>query len=204
MASGYTAPVADGKVDDLKTFALTCARAFLVQCRDISSDEPIPRMVPSKYYKDALAEAKLELARVEKISPHEAKRLMVASAREDERCAKDYKRRRLAVIRRYESLLSKVQGWSPPTLSHAGLKKFMVDQLTQSIVHERPLPYYNSPAPSSPTEYVAKHVLKAAENVRYFEKEVREDEERCRESNAWVDDLKTSLEPHVRRPRRSA
>ena len=110
----------------------------------------------------------------------ETERFAAASAE------KDIKRRR------YNTMLLKVVKWQPPTPEHEGLKKFMIDQLHDSI--EWDCSEYQ-PTISSKEEFVAFHRSGKSlkEGLDFCEKTWREEVERTSSRNKWLKELRESL-----------
>lgn len=201
MPTGYTSIVADNENFTFPEFAMRCARNFgaLIMMRDEPLDAPIPeKFEPSDYYKNEYEKAKaaydnfianpptdedLEKQYNEYVA-HETERFVADSAE------KDIKRRR------YNAMLSKVLEWQPPTPEHEGLKKFMIDQLQDSIesdcIEYRPL-FPNQ------DEYIARNrnskYLK--EELDFYEKQWHDEIERTNSRNKWLKELRESLKEFI-------
>lgn len=201
MPTGYTSIVADNENFTFPEFAMRCARNFgaLIMMRDEPLDAPIPeKFEPSDYYKNEYEKAKaayenfivnppsdedLEKQYNEYVA-HETERFVAASA------DKDIKRRR------YNAMLSEVLKWQPPTPEHEGLKKFMIDQLHDSI--EFDCSEYR-PIISDREEYIARNrsgeYLK--EELDFYEKRWHEEIERTNSRNKWLKELRESLKDFI-------
>lgn len=201
MPTGYTSIVADNENFTFPEFAMRCARNFgaLIMMRDEPLDAPIPeKFEPSDYYKNEYEKAKaayenfivnppsdedLEKQYNEYVA-HETERFAADSAE------KDIKRRR------YNAMLSKVLKWQPPTLEYEGLKKFMIDQLHDSI--EFDCSEYR-PIISDREEYIARNrsgeYLK--EELDFYEKRWHEEIERTNSRNKWLKELRESLKDFI-------
>lgn len=193
MPTGYTADVADGKID-FRTFALRCARAFgaTVMQRDESLDSPPRHRQPSVYYAKRLAEASADVERYRSMTLAEAAEAMAAERAEHEEREAQYRAEKDAKRERYEAMLREAQAWEPPTAGHAELKVFMVKQLSWSIDFDcRP---YNNPYPHTDSEeWLASKRAQSLREVERAETAHREEEERVASSNAWIDSLYGSL-----------
>lgn len=194
MPTGYTADVADGKVTEFHDFALNCARAFgaLIALRDYP-EAPIPAAFkPHTWSKDRLAEEEAKLKELESLTPKQAE---LRAFREYEEAARD--RRRLnekneLQRERYETMLVKVRSWKIPSPDHAEMKKFMVDQLEESIRFDCNY-VYNEPTRLSGAAWLEERITKAKNSIAYHTREWQKEVERTEESNRWVADLRASL-----------
>lgn len=196
MPSGYTCDVADGKVTDFRTFALRCARAFgaCIEQRDNPSDEPPKPRTPSSYYAEREVEHRKRLAELQGMT---AEAIEAEAARvhdKHEAMMRQWAEERRAKRERYEAMLVKARKWVAPTPEHDGLRKFMIDQLQESIQFdcggkdEQP-----TPRPTA-QEWYAEALRRETQEIAYCEKHRREDEERVRGANAWIEALYRSLD----------
>lgn len=196
MPTGYTSGVQEGKITSFRDFAMCCARAFgaNILMRDEPFDSPIKEYEPSSYEKKRVEEAKAHLYDVERMTVDDARRLQT------ERNEKLTAELRLSMERkhveqeRYETMLRQVQEWKPPTADHEGLKKFMIEQLTESIRHDcyDPSEYYKLDT-RSPLEYLRGEIERARQDVLDAEKSWQEELRRTRERNKWNRSLAASL-----------
>ncbi len=196
MPTGYTADVGDGKVTELRTFALRCARAFgaAVTQRDDPMDEEPKHREESTFHVKELAKADVELARLLEVDMAEAGREMVQEAHEIREREARWQGERREQRERYESMLEAVGTWLPPTPDHDGLKEFMQQQLNESIKHD----CYTSELgelESDVHKWLLGKRIKAVESLAYSHKSLLEEQERVRNANAWIDALYESLEP---------
>jgi hypothetical protein len=195
VPTGYTADVADGNVTDFTEFALRCARNFgaLITMRDSAPDAKIPsELQPNSYYPNALEKAQTRLAEVMGWDEHQAD----IEAQKDYKFALDVaeesKRRKDLKLQRYEAMLEQAQVWQAPTPEHAALKRFMVDQLTESIRFDCSYVIaYPTRKPGS--VYKDDALKKAHKDVEYHAKKMSEEYERTRERNKWIKALRDSL-----------
>jgi len=134
MATGYTAAIEKGI--GFEAFVMRCARSIghLVGLRDMSLDAPIPeRLEPSTYHSDMLAQASDRLARLMGMGSEEAEQEAakqdVKRSQSNTKHAKDQE----VLLAKYRRMLDMVQAWQPPSDDHVVLKKFMVQQLEDSI-----------------------------------------------------------------------
>lgn len=196
MPTGYTANVADGTITEFGDFAMLCARAFgaCVSMRDSPHDAQIPDVFqPSDYNSKELCDAESELRRLESMS--ETDRVEAAEA--------DYASQLTAWQKyhddmekkksRYEAMLAKVTEWQPPTVEHSGLKKFMSEQLENSIMFDCGNLYVKKPERGTVYEWYSRALETANKNIAYHAKAQAEEIERARTRSKWVADLRASL-----------
>ena len=194
MPTGYTLDLYDGKDITFEEFVLKCARAFgaLIDMRDEPMDAPIPeRFEPSDYHLTELIKAKKRLEEVkkwnEKIAEQEAERAYHEALKKRE----EFVKKNNLIRKRYEDMLSKVREWKPPTPDHVDLKKFMIQQLEDSIEFDCFIP--EMPRRLSGEEYKEQQIKKALDDIDYHEKEYAKEVNRVRERNKWLLLLRESL-----------
>lgn len=201
MPTGYTASVADGDVTDFRTFAMRCARGMgaLITMRDDPWDASIPdEFQPSSYHETALDKAQESLADARSWSTGEASQRAAADHFSAVREAADMARRDGEKRRRYEAMLNQVEAWEPPTPDHNDFKKFMVEQLQESIRFDCGHTW-NAPALQDGEVYRQAMIAKAERDIAYHAKGRAEENERAKGRTEWVRALRRSL-PQADRP----
>jgi hypothetical protein len=195
MPTGYTAAIADGIT--FEQFALGCARAFgaLVLMRDDPADAPIPdEFQPSDYHTKALAAARAELLRIERLTVPQARDELAAEWANTE---KDRVRRleEMADLRcKYERMLAAAKAWNAPTSEHEGMRKFMIEQIEESIRFDCGGNYYDTPAAKLELpDWLATKKANAKKDIDYHEREYAKEVERTNQRTAWVKALRASL-----------
>jgi len=194
MPTGYTADVGDGKVTDFRTFALICARQFgaCIMQRDDPMNEPPKHREPSDYNAKALATAKATLAELQAMTEDEAGRRAdtehSAAVAEHER----YRAKRRDTKSRYRAMLRKVEAWHPPTSGHTEMRRFMIDQLMESIEFDC-AEYGGRPKHMTGAEWLSAKRAAASRDIGYHSQKHAEELERCAGANAWIDALYASL-----------
>lgn len=199
MPTGYTAAVGDGEVTEFSDFAMTCARAFgaLVTMRDEPADAPVPDEFPVDEYPMRMfiqnSERLNELRAMSLVDADVAAMVAYSEAVEEYRC---HQQEQAATRARYEAMLDKVRAWRPPTPDHVEMKKFMVQQLEQSIRfdcgYERPAPVRQDGA-----TWVAEQIAQAERNAERYAAEHEKAVERAEQRTAWVRALRESLRESV-------
>lgn len=195
MPTGYTADVGDGKVTDFNTFALRCARAMgaLIMMRDDDMDAPIPEeFKPSDYNAKALVQARADLVAAEAMSLVEAEAAAEAEHSEALKSWRESRERTKATLARYQAMRAKVFDWQPPTADHVEFRKFMVDQLDESIRFD--CNDYGKPKMAVPPEaWRDARIEKAKRDIAYHEEAHAKELERTKSRNEWVRALRESL-----------
>lgn len=194
MPTGYTASIKRGTT--LNEFAWTCARAFgaLVMQRDDPSDAPIVMAhKPSDHHVAELEKAKAEKARLLALKG-ETLEAEVQSSFETELAAQ-MKREEERRARRdeYEQVLYQVKEWKAPTPDHEGLKKFMREQIEQSIEFDCGGSHDKRPTRPTDEEWKAKRLSDVEWRINYHTAEQRKEEERCADRTEWLQQLAKSV-----------
>jgi len=196
MPTGYTATLMKSG-QTFPEFVMGCARAFgaCVTLRDDPQDVPIPdKFEPSKYHVLAKAKAKAERGRLaamgeeERIAfGREEQARTVAQLRENLQIARD-ENARLLVMR------GAVESWEPPTPEHAGLKEFMLEQLSISMLATPDIESYVCKAEAKPPlKYWQGALDGAKQNIVYHEEEQVKETERAAGRTTWIQALRDSL-----------
>lgn len=92
-------------------------------------------------------------------------------------------------------MLSNVNNWQPPTKDHEELKRFMIDQLEQSIKFDDMSRYYmdNPAILLTGQSWILKKKQECLMDIAYHTKERTEEISRTLERNKWIKDLRDSL-----------
>ncbi len=197
MPTGYTHPVADGRVRDLRAFVMDCARAFgaCVTLRDqAGGGDKIPdEFKPSAYYAESAAKDRARMAEVEAMSAADAD----DAARAEHAAAIESRR---ASIERYEiedarmkAMLAEVDRWTPPTPEHRELKKFMQQQLRDSL-HGDMRPYMGAePVRLSAAAWRESTLIRLRDSIRRDDEEQAKENARSAGRTSWVKALRDSF-----------
>ena len=197
MPTGYTHNIPEGIT--LRQFMLQCVRAMgvLITMRDDPSDAPIPKdFEPDDYHLRGIQKAEAELARLKAMSPGE---IEIACAKDNTKRIQEWEsdQARCDLIRAsYENMLSGVTTWAPPTSEHENFKKFMTEQITDSIKHDCNTSYYQKRAVGeTPEEWRMDRLESAEDDINRHQKMWAEEKSRTAERNAWLKAFWNSLPP---------
>lgn len=198
MPTGYTAAIADGI--DFNTFVWRCARGMgaLIMMRDEPADAPIPeRFEPSDYHTKKIEEASATLARLEAMTQEEAAACAKAAFDGEVRRKQDGIAKAISLRPKYEAMLAQVRKWTPPTRDHEEFKRFMAEQIQQSLDFDCDTVFYERMAPRlmDPMEWLAKEQIQAMKDIGYHAEEHEKEVQGANERSAWVAKLRESLKP---------
>lgn len=196
MPTGYTATLMESD-QTFQDFVLLCARAFgaCIMMRDEPMDAPIPqRFAPSRYNQERVAAANAELARLQSMTNDQ--KIAFGESRRSERaqCLERILKKEVEQNQRLEKMESLVKQWTPPTPDHAGLKEFMLDQLSISKHDTGYLQRsITETLEKSSMEYYAEAVKGAQRDIEYHTNEQIEEDQRAESRTAWVQQLRASI-----------
>lgn len=198
MPTGYTADVITGKVATFPAFAMQCARAFgaLILMRDDPLDAPIPdAFAPSGYYAKRLEENDAEAVRLASLTAEEAEQEAEADYQRAVQHREEAIREAAEARQRCEAMLAQVREWTPPTPDHEGLKRFMVEQLEETIRFDGTFTdgdWWRAERLTG-EEWLGRQVENLARDRERHEREWAAEQERTDGRNAWVKNLRESL-----------
>lgn len=199
MPTGYTAAIADGI--GFEQFVMSCARAMgaCILMRDEPANAPIPeRFEPSDYHTRKLEEATATLAKLRAMTCDEIEAAAQEAFDAETKANTEAIARDRELRGKYEAMLQQVQAWAPPTPDHDGLKRFMTEQLTESIRFDCNEDYYQSRKPKLKTgeQWRADQIASALHDAEYHGKEHAEEVVRTESRNDWLRSLRESLVTH--------
>ena len=199
MPTAYTAPIADGI--SFKEYAMGCARAFgaLIDMRDEPQNAEIPEAFEaSTYHKDAIEKESMELKELLAMDHATA----AAKARESHQKHIDHHTESVAkgeaLDAKYNAMMAKVEAYKSPSSDHDNFKKFMADQIKESIRFDCRWNYHRELIESaklmSGAEWILSEKKRLEESIEYHRKNQAYDNERNRQRNEWVRLLRESLQ----------
>jgi hypothetical protein len=200
MPTGYTHDVQNGKITEFRDFAERCARAMGVAI--LMRDDPMDKRIPDAfevdgYHSKAATKANAELIDLMGLSVEECKRH--ADEQRESRIAEreESRKRRDAERSRYEAMLAKVEAWEPPSEEHQNFKKFMRDQLTESIRFDCGDYDMSYPPEQTGEEWRADRAESIRSTIAYHENGHAEEVQRTKDRNEWVRLMRESLNETV-------
>ncbi len=196
MPTGYTHKVASGEITKFDEFVWDCARAFgaMITLRDTPMDGKQPEeFVADPYYGQKLADAKRRYDELRDMTAAEIEAARDKAQQEVIDAAERMAEKDRETRERYETMLSKVEAWEPPTSEHVALRDFMLSQLKQSIdfdCHERPTVVKKLPPAM---EWWEQELDKINGEIQRYRREVERENALVEGRNRWVKQLAGSL-----------
>jgi hypothetical protein len=196
MPTGYTAAVADGTITELTPFAMQLARGMgaTVMMRDEPWDTPIPeRFEPSAYNADRLAEACAERDRLYAMTDSEAEKAALVEYEEDCAARDKYFADKRAQRERYDAMIAKVREWQG---APEGIKEFGLEQLERGREFDcaEPFTYWKDIELLSGADWRRTQIEKVQKDIEYHTVEDAKERARTEGRNAWLAQLRASLE----------
>ena len=200
MPTGYTAAIKDGI--DFPSFVLDCARAFgaCITLRDEpAGGKVIPDVFdPPDYHLKAIERSVSRLSELAAMSAHDREQAAKRDwEKERVRLAQMIEEKR-NLLAAYRSMLDKVNAWTPPSPEHEGLKKFMCEQIEESIRFDCDTSYLGeSVALLSGNEWFSRQVASCNKDLDYHKKEHVLEVKRAAGRTRWVQQLRNSLDTKI-------
>lgn len=206
MPTGYTANLHDGKEESLRDFLLHLARGMgaYIHQRDEDGSTPPKRRTVDEYYFNSVKGAQDRLDRLMGMDEFEQRMAYQKAEKEYNAENAEASMRDKAVAERYDARIAEVARLEFPRDDDeteeffAGLRKFALDQLTESRkfdVHSRPYPAFKELYPTVESWYNQK-VESAASSLAYAADSLKKEISRCRKVNnitdrlyKWVDEF---------------
>jgi hypothetical protein len=192
MPTGYTSYILDGI--SFNEFVLKCARNFgaLIEMRDMSMDAKIPKeFKPHPYNLEEMTKAKRRLEKFKKLTPEqwerEAEKEYEREMREEQNSLKRLSERR----KKYENMLAKVKIWKPVHSDLDNLKKFMMEQIKESIEFDCYTP--DKPERLTGKEWAEEKRESLEHDIEHHAKEWGDEQKRAKDRTLWVERLRQSL-----------
>jgi hypothetical protein len=197
MPTGYTSKIYDGKSVSGKEFLLICARAFgaCIEMKEDSLNKEIPEEFKvSAYNEEELKKSLDKLNIYENMNIEEANILSEKDFAEAEKYRLSTLKKNSELQSEYQKILMEVENWNPPTEDHIGLKKFAIEQLTESMEHDCAISYYSVPTQKlTGKEWLDEKIENCNWEIEYHKKGQKEENERVAGRNKWIKQLRESL-----------
>ena len=195
MPSGYTSDIYDGRDTSFVNFAKRCSRAFGARVGEKENGlyaEYEPRLIDDyklKHLSKSIEDYNESLTR----TPEQWQKLYdEAMAHMDEMDA-EIASRGEELAGRYLPVLEKAKAWEPPTEDHVEFKKFMIDQLEDSIRFDGADAEREPMERPSFDEWVRDSKKSSERMVSIYAKSMFDAVENAIKSNTWVEVLFDSL-----------
>jgi hypothetical protein len=194
MPTGYTAKLCEQEVP-FNDFVLSCARAFgaLISMKEDGLEVPVPdELKPDQHYREWGDKAQAELVGIKAMTPAECD---IAAAKAYEKAVlynAENARRTAATLDRLTRMRSRVADWRPPTEEHVGMKEFMLEQIDSTIRFDGTA-YTQEVERQTGELWRAEQVSRLLRSIQNYTVEQAKEEERVRERNKWLVDLRRSL-----------
>ena len=178
-----------------------CARAFgaLIIMRDEPQNAEIPEAFEaSSYNKDAIEKDAKELNGLLAMDEKEA----AQKAKESHQKNIDYHTKAIAknedLAAKYKAMLAEVEAYESPSPDHDNFKKFMADQIKESIKFDCMPDYHREAIDSarlmSGAEWIAFEKDRLEKSMEYHKREHQKEIDRNNSRNKWVAKLRASLQ----------
>ena len=198
MPSVYTAPIKDGIT--FARYAMGCARAFgaLIEMRDEPQNAEIPQAFEaSKYHEDATEKESAELKELLAMDHATA----AAKAKEAHKKHIDYHTQAIAedesLAAKYRAMLAEVEAYKSPSPDHDNFKKFMADQITESMKFDCSSNYHREAIEAaklmSGAEWILTEKERLEKSMGYHRDHYQKEMDRAKNRNEWLSKLCKSL-----------
>lgn len=198
MPTGYTSEIEQGIT--FQQFAMRCARAFgaLIMMRDDPMDAVIPdEFIPSEYHTKEITKEEAELAKIRTMSPPAVKKAIQAEFDAELKSIDDMISKSRNTKSKYEAMLCRVKGWTPPTPDHIELKNFMIKQIEESISFDCSGGYWEDKRRNltlrDVQDWRQAKIKQHLDSIAYHQKEYKAEVDRCAFRSKWVRELRESL-----------
>lgn len=195
MPSGYTQELCEKDIS-FERFIWQCARAFgaFIEMRDDGLSATIPKdfLKLDPYHLKRIEEDKHQLLYIENLTIEQAEG---RAQTQYEKSLKDYKeeiRSTKIVADRLNKMKEQVTRWLPPSPNHEGLKKFMLDQLNETLKYDGTV-YGRAPEKIDGNTWKLNEIEAIKDSIRYHTQEHEKVLERNKESRQWISLLHKSI-----------
>lgn len=188
--SGYTAFI-DEKDVSLKEFVFICSHAFFYDSSgtDLPKEEKV-----SDYHIKKIQEITSELKKIKNMSVHDAEKESQKEYTQREKYIKKYVSDKQRLYNKYQSMLKKVKNWVIPSSEYIALKKFMIEQLEESIKFDCSNYVSESNSLLSGKAWIDSKNKDLRKNLKYHKEEYKKESDRIIDKNTWIRVLRESFE----------
>jgi len=193
MATGYTNAIEKGI--SFEDFTMRCARAFgaLITMRDEPMNIEIPEnFEPSTYHSKQLEKSKEKLVELQNMDYTDmcdlANKEYEKAIENEIKWTQDRNELRI----KYNDMLAQVKNWQPPTSDHKDLKRFMIEQINQSIDFDCRMSKSNIKRLTG-DEWLEQNVNSTIRSIKYHSEGHIKEVDTMKKRSKWVKDLRESL-----------
>lgn len=204
MPTGYTEPIESGEITTGKEFLMRCTRAFGVAME--IRDEPLSvktptTFEPSRYVQRKYDNAVQNLEKYQNYSFDKWKAKMIADHEKDSKEAQQSMQRMKAIDDKYYKVRKEVEKWNPPTESHAGIKKFALEQIDMCITSQSFYDYLQQRINSvidcsdeAVIEYKTKYLESLLKDVERAQSDIVAEKENAKDKTRFMKQFLESIE----------
>lgn len=196
MPTGYTAAIGEGDGITFEEFAWSCARGMgaLIMMRDHPRDAEVPyRFEVDSYYAKLIKEHEDKIKQLKSMNREQIVLALTAEITSVTDSNAEYRQEKEKLETRYKAMLGRVKAWEPPTEDHQGMKKFMTEQLEESIRFDCGSVYQQAIPSSNPDQWLNAKLAEATADLAYAQKHYSEEFDRTEARNAWIAALRSSV-----------
>jgi translation initiation factor 2B subunit (eIF-2B alpha/beta/delta family) len=166
--------------------------------RDDDHSDKLKPDTESGYYKKEIKETELKIKKMKAMTSEQIVKAHALALKDAKKRRESAEKKRLNELAKYNQMLSDVSAWQPPTADHEGLKKFMVDQINQSIDFDcKPYNFYESDVNAleavTHKQWHKNELEKLQKELSRIAKSREEDLQRIAGRNKWKEQLCKSL-----------
>ncbi|KYC52815.1 MAG: hypothetical protein AMQ22_00606 [Candidatus Methanofastidiosum methylothiophilum] len=195
MPTGYTEAIKDGIT--FRQFALRCARGCFanILMHDENLDSEIHEYKVSNYHLDKIKRLEDKLYELEKLTPSEQEKISMKDYKEKFNELEELRRDKVLLEHAYRKMLAAVNKWKPPTDEHYVLKKFMIEQIKESIEHDcfDPFEVFGEPKFLYGEDWYYKKRKEILDSISNHKNEYSKEVEDVKRMNEWNKKLFESL-----------
>jgi DNA repair exonuclease SbcCD ATPase subunit len=199
MPTGYTADIEKGIT--FEEYALRCARACIMEIRDLPWDAPIPDTIEDsgvQYHADQLIDKQKQLEEFEAMTDEQWAAAAKAEYEEYRNKIDKWNQEKDELKDKYEAMLAEVNAYEPPSPKHVEYKNFMAQQIKDSIEYDCGHYGYDN-APQSVEAFKVDKLDNLKGDIQYHTEKLQTARQRSEEQTQWVRQLKESIKKHSKR-----
>lgn len=196
MPTGYTSGILSGKITNFQQFAKQCLRAFgaAIHMRDDDWNAPYKPDKISSYYPEQIKEVNKNIQKLNKTTDKELIEVHKKSLIKDKIRYNEIIAEKKQTIVKLSEYLEQAKQYEPPTSEHQGIKNFMIQQLSDTISSDGNTSYYEERLAEvdidleniDPIEIRKSMMENYLEDLKRYEKNLKEDQDRVNDRNEWA------------------